>query len=149
MNELFAVFALLSVVVIGKDGRYAEGQVWSYRTRFGEEGSTLQINKIDDDQKLGPIFHISVFEVRVKNPYAPEGSVIELPHFPVSKETLDKSVVALSKTPARKVAYEEGYSHWKREFDAGRAGVFSASVAEIVAGVEATIAKGSHGDSSN
>jgi hypothetical protein len=39
------------------------------------------------------------------------------------------------------VAYEEGYAHWKREFDAGRAGIYTMSVAEIVTLAEQTMSK--------
>jgi hypothetical protein len=59
----------------------------------------------------------------------------------VSKETLDKSVESLTKTPVRPVAYEEGYAHWKQEFDAGRAGIYTVSVAEIVTLAEQTMSK--------
>jgi hypothetical protein len=45
-----------------------EGQVWSYKTRPGEESSRVLINKIEAMPKLGKVFHISVSAVKVKNP---------------------------------------------------------------------------------
>jgi hypothetical protein len=39
---------------------FAVGQIWSYKNRPTEAGSEVLINKIEDDPKLGLIFHISV-----------------------------------------------------------------------------------------
>src|SRR2546428_9711792 len=43
-------------------------------------------------KKKGKIFHISVNKVKVKNPRLVGGVTSELPHFPVSQTTLEKSV---------------------------------------------------------
>ena len=119
---------------------YATGQVWTYHTRPGEQSSRLQINKVEQDPKLGTIFHISVFGIRVLNPRTQSVFTNELPHLPVSKETLDKSVVSLSSDPARPVDYESGYAAWKQ----AHGGVYTISVAEIVASAELTLAKTGH-----
>jgi hypothetical protein len=119
---------------------YATGQVWTYHTRPGEQSSRLQINKVEQDPKLGTIFHISVFGIRVLNPRTQSVFTNELPHVPVSKETLDKSVVSLSSDPARAVDYESGYAAWKQ----AHGGVYTISVAEIVASAELTLAKTGH-----
>lgn len=137
MRKLWAGF--LSRNAAAGAHNYIEGQVWTYRTRPGEESSTVQINKIERNAKLENIFHISVFDVRLNNPHAPGELVTELPHFPVSRESLDKSVLKLAGAPPRQVAYEEGYAEWKRAFDAGQAGIFTISVAEIVSSVERAI----------
>ena len=123
--------------VLARD--FAEQQVWSYKTRKGEEGSTILINKVENDAKLGQIFHISVAKVRVKNPRAPSGVSNELPHFPVSKQTLEASCTKLVGKSAPNPDYLEGYNEWKRAFDQGKAGVFTISVAEIVQIVEDTL----------
>ena len=141
MRKLFAAIGLLMLMGASSAHDYAVGQVWTYHVKSGDEGSTLQINKIEQDPKLGAIFHISVFGLRIPNPRVAGGILTELPHLPVSKETLDKSVETLSHAPLRPVAYEEGYAHWKREFDAGRAGIYTVSVAEIVTLAEQTMSK--------
>jgi hypothetical protein len=120
---------------------YAAGQVWTYHVNPGDEASTLQINKIEQDPKLGAIFHISVFGLRISNPRVVGGILTELPHLPVSKETLDKSVVSLVNVPVRPVSYEEGYAHWRQAFDAGHAGIYTISIAEIVTLAEQTMSK--------
>jgi hypothetical protein len=141
MRKLFAAVGLLLVMGTSSARDYAAGQVWTYHVKPGDEGSTLQINKIEQDPKLGAIFHISVFGLRISNPRVAGGILTELPHLPVSQETLDKSVESLIKAPVRPVEYEEGYAHWKRAFDAGHAGIYTISVAEIVALAETTMSK--------
>ena len=120
---------------------FSEQQVWSYKTRAGEERSTVLINKVETDPKLGQIFHISVTGVRVKNRGAPSGVSTELPHFPVSKQTLEVSCTSLIGQSAPNPAYKAGYAEWKRAFDQGRAGVFTISIAEIVQFVEDAVSK--------
>ena len=141
MRKYLAAVGLLLVMGASSARDYAAGQVWTYHVKPGDEGSTLQINKVEQDPKLGAIFHISVFGLHISNPRVAGGILTELPHLPVSKETLDKSVESLSHAAIRPVAYEEGYAHWKREFDAGRAGIYTMSVAEIVTLAEQTMSR--------
>ncbi len=118
---------------------FKAGQVWSYHTRPNELRSTLLIDKVESDAKLGPIYHISVTGVKVKNPRAPDGATQELPHFPVSRKTLEDSVVKLVGNAAPNPKYLEGYATWKQAFDAGNAGIFTIPVAEIVDFIEKTL----------
>ncbi|WP_345303214.1 hypothetical protein [Lysobacter hankyongensis] len=121
--------------------RYAEGQVWTFRARAGEEGATLLINRIEQDPRLGEIYHISVFGVRLDNPRAPGGVTTDLAHFPVSRATLDKSCLELQGVREPNPEYLRGYGEWREVFDAGRAGVFDIPVADIVGIVQSAIAK--------
>ena len=116
---------------------FAEGQIWSYHARPGEEGSTILINKIEADPALDAIYHIGVLGVRVKNPRSPSGVTTNLPHLPVSAQTLEKSCIELIGYAKPDPQYLDGYAIWKEEFDQGRAGIFTITVAEIV-GVIAT-----------
>jgi hypothetical protein len=99
------------------------------------------INKVETHEKLGKIFHISVEGVRVANRRHPSGVTTELPHFPVSEETLKKSLVKLNGKQAPNPNYIEGYKTWRSAFDAGEAGIFTISVSEIVGFIEVTINK--------
>jgi hypothetical protein len=120
---------------------YAQGQVWSYHARAGEEASTLLINRIEEVAVHGKVFHISVSDVRIKSPDHPDGVTTELPHFPVSSATLDSSCVELVGRSEPNPAYLAGYESWRAAFDAGKAGVFSISVAEIVSAIESSLAR--------
>lgn len=121
--------------------QYAEGQVWTFRARAGEEGATLLINKVEQDPRLGEIYHISVFGVRLDNPRAPGGVTTDLPHFPVSRETLDKSCLELRGVSEPNSEYLPGYAQWREAFDAGQAGVFDIPVDKIVDIVQSAIAQ--------
>jgi hypothetical protein len=141
MGKWIAIMSLLSMFGMAKASDYTEGQVWSYKTRPGEEQSTVLINKIETHEKLGKIFHISVSKVKVKNRQVEGGITTDLPHFPVSEETLKKSVTRLIGKQTQNPNYIEGYKTWKAAFDAGKAGIFTISVAEIVGFIEEAINK--------
>lgn len=139
LQRILLAMALASFFGFAQAHDFAAGEVWSYRTRSGEEGSTLLINKVEPDQKLGLIFHISVSGVHVKNRRAASGETKELPHFPVSKETLEKSCIKRVGKTKPNENYREGYNQWKQAFDQGQAGVFTIPVSEIISFVESTV----------
>ena len=115
---------------------YRAGQVWEYRTRPGDEGSLVRIQKVETSRgpsKIGPIYHVSVIGVNFRDlPIILEGI---LPHMPVSRETLDKSVTKLSKSKAQFPDVEAGISEWR----ANSGGVFTVSLAEAVGFVETAV----------
>ena len=111
---------------------FAEGQVWEYQNRPGETGSLLKIAKVERDPKLGDVFHISIVGVKVKGP---KGILTELPHAPVARVTLEKSVTKLSKSNVSFPDFQSGYTEWKN----AKGGVFNVSVAEIVSFVEQAV----------
>lgn len=139
MRKVIAITGLLSMFGFAKASEYSEGQVWAYETRPGEEKSTVLINKVEAHAQLGRIFHISIREVRVKNRHTEGGITTDLPHFPVSEETLTKSVTTLVGKQPPNPDYVQGYKTWKEAFDAGKAGVFTISVSEIVSIIEEAI----------
>jgi hypothetical protein len=135
-------FPLLFLVAFMTDAfaqQFAQGQVWEYTSRPSDAGSTLLINKVESDPKLGLIFHISVRAVKVKNKRAPSGITTELPHFPVSTKTLEASVTKQLRAEPPNPEYLEGYAAWRHAFENGRAGIFTIPVAEIVEVVEKSI----------
>ena len=143
MKIRLTVFALILAMGAAASfaQEHAQGQVWSYKTRPGEEASTLLINKIESDANLGEIFHITVSDVRMKNKHAPGGVTTELQHFPVAPETLEASCVKLIRLAKPNPDYAEGYAQWRRAFTQGRAGIFAVPVSEIVQIIEATANK--------
>lgn len=132
-------FGLLLMVNTSQAREFAEGQVWTYKTRPGEEGSTLQINRIEEHAKLGRIYHISVTDLHVRTPQVRSGFVSELPHLPVSEKTLEESAPSLSAVPPRKIYFESGYAEWNR----AQGGVFTIAVSEIISVIEKSVSSGS------
>ena len=136
MKKFIAIVSLLFVFGLASAEEYSEGQIWSYKVRAGEEGSTVMINKVEENEVLGNIFHISLSGVNVKTPLAVDKPIRALPHFPVSGETLEASLLTLLGKSDPNPDYLEGYNTWKAAFDAGEAGVFDITIAEIVGVVE-------------
>ena len=113
------------------------GQEWSYHTRPDEVSSTLVVLRIDADSSLGTIVHIAVNRVRIRNPRAPGGYSTTLPHAPVSERALRASITGLVTESVPLPDFREGYDLWKR----GKGGVWTLSMAEIVAAVEEALGR--------
>lgn len=106
------------------------GQTWQYKTRSGEEASRVVVCRVDSDAKLGPIVHVYVDGIAIKNPHVPDGVSRVVQHMPFSAEALRESVVAVEESRQPLPDFEEGYDTWREAFDNGEAGVFTVSVAE-------------------
>ena len=132
---------MLSSVLAGdqnvtSDSKYKVGQKWSYRARPDEETSYFIIVKIDNDPKLGRIIHIAMRGLKMKNPRSPDGVSEDVNHMPFAEEAIDKSAVKLLKEKIELPDFEEGYGIWREAFDAGKAGIYTITVAEAVSAIE-------------
>ena len=103
--------------------RYAEGQVWEYRNRPQDVGSLLKIQRIEDGENLGRIYHISVIGIVLRSVRGHE-----LQHSPVSRATLDASVTRLSSAKRDWPDAGPGITQWRE----AKGGVFTITVAAII-----------------
>lgn len=113
---------------------YSADQVWEYKTRAGDEGSLVKIQKIETYPDVGSrdrVYHVSVIGVRFRK--AQLSGVIG--HLPVSKETLDASVTRLSDRQAVFPDPSEGIAQWR---DAN-GGVFTIPLSQIIDVVEQSV----------
>jgi len=85
MNTPCASIRNSIVSTLGASPDFDEGQVWAYKTRPGEEESTLLINKVEEDPRLGRIYHISISKLQIST--GPGVFTDQMPHLPVSKQT--------------------------------------------------------------
>jgi len=108
------------------------GQVWAYRTRPGDQGSTLTIGRLEESAVAGRVVHISVSDVHIKNPRIAGGYSTQLPHAPFSETAIEQSVTELVGKASPPPDFEAGYQQWQQ----ARGGVFTISVAEAVDFVE-------------
>ena len=118
---------------------YSVGQKWAYETREGEKDSYLIILKIDQDAKLGNIIHIALRGLKIKNRRGPEGVSENVDHMPFSEAALKNSGLKLLEEKTELPDFDEGYQIWRKDFDAGRAGVYSITVAEAVKVIETAL----------
>jgi hypothetical protein len=112
------------------------GQVWRYQTRAGEEPSRLYLVRVDRGPSGQAIYHIYLDGLKLRNPLMAGGVQDHLPHAPVSRESLEASVIELLGSDAEMPDISEGYAAWLLAFEKGRAGFFTMPVAQIVQHIE-------------
>src|SRR5688572_12477161 len=97
------------------DTAFEPGQVWTYWTRAGEEGSRVIVCRVEDGGgSVGQIVHIHVTGLRMKKKDAPGGQVDHVPHMPYSADALRRSVRKLEATgKALPPSFEEDYHQWR------------------------------------
>jgi len=119
---------------------YAEGQVWTYDHRPGEDGSRVVIRKIGVEPEDGEVFHVSILGVKLRNHRVPGGAQPAMHHAAVLRTTLDKSLRTLTPATDADTAWEDGYAVWRQAYDNGDAGVFELTIAEILGYIEMVVA---------
>jgi len=124
LRILSALAGLILLTGLSEPDQYAAGQIWEYRTRPADTGSLLKIQRVEQDAILGPIYHVSVIGLRLRN----QEMDPVLAHTPVSRETLDASVTRLSDKTSTFPDSEPGIAQWRE----ARGGVFTIPVAEII-----------------
>ena len=109
------------------DPTYKPGQVWSYKTRPGEEESTITILRVESTPKLGTIVHVQIQKWKLENCKGNTGDST-MDHAPFSKAAIDKSVVKLLRTEKDIPDFDEGYKDWLSHCG----GVYTMSVADAL-----------------
>jgi hypothetical protein len=122
--------------------QFAQGQVWVYKTRPGEEASRAPVGGIETAAEVGTIVHVNLTGLRIKNPAMPGGFSSVISHAPISELALSASVTELTKETSDLDGFREGYDSWLSSFCAGDAGVFSIPLSQVVEFIEQTLAKG-------
>ena len=120
MTKRLLLFGAL-MAIAASPTRYAEGQVWAYKTRPQDSGSLVKIQKIEGAQ-VGTIYHVSLIGIRL----SPDRAT-ELQHAPVSRQTLDASVTKQVVDPGTFPDAANGIAEWRT----ANGGVFTISLAEI------------------
>ena len=123
-----------------KDDKYKPGQVWSYKTRPGEETSTITILRVEEAPQRKRIVHIHVDGIKLKNcrgGNAPE----TVEHMPFDKVFIDASVTEMvRKGPVP--GYSDGYFEWRQGWDAGKAGFYTITVSQAIDVMQYQFSKG-------
>jgi hypothetical protein len=109
------------------------GQVWNYKSRPGEEGSTLVVLKVETAPGWNTIVHVGVLGLKIKGP---KGDQDTIPHMPFDEAAVKESVTAKVAENGKLTDFREGYGLWNAAASSGKGGVFTISVAEAVAAIE-------------
>ena len=113
-----------------QNSAFHAGDVWGYQTRPHERNSTFFVWRVEALPDGTNVVHIKLEGLQIPNVLAPNGVTEVAQHLPVSE-------TALSQSATRKIsggealAMPEGYEQWRREWEKGRAGVFTTSLGEI------------------
>lgn len=119
------------------DPKFVPGQVWAYKTRPGEESSTLTILRVEKTPKLGTIVHLRIDRVHFSNcTGGPSPEVIE--HAPFTRAALEASVTMKVNSVFQVPAYDAGYQDWLSHCG----GVYTITVDRMVAIDDATFNAG-------
>ena len=104
--------------------KFHAGQVWAFNTPPGQPNAKLTILSVENGGKLGTIVHIALSGVSYGN------GQTKIQHLPFAESAVEKSVTALESESGPIPDFAEGYRLWREAFDAGKAGVFTITVAE-------------------
>jgi hypothetical protein len=126
------------------DSVYQPGQEWSYKTRSGEDGSTLVICKVQAHPKMGTIIHISLRGLNIKNPLQKTGFSDVITHLPFTEEAIDNSVVKVlnkdTKLPEDlQEDFTQAFEEWCTAFEQGKATILGSTLAETLDYIEGSI----------
>jgi len=118
--------------------KYSPGQVWAYKTRPGENASTVTILRIESLPRVGVIIYVRLDGIKLKNCSGGSSPTV-IEHAPFTREAFDKSVTELVRSSASIPDYEEGYQNWTTHCG----GVYTITLAEMLNVDEATFNSGS------
>jgi hypothetical protein len=131
MKKLITFFNSLFMTPTASFSSFSVGQVWEYKTRDQDVGSTLTVVQLDTLNGY-EIIHISIEGLRIKSPHIPSGYSENVSHLPIAPEALKSSVTQLKSQTHELPEYKEGYQMWRDAFDSSEAGFFTITVAECV-----------------
>lgn len=109
------------------DPTYKPGQVWSYKTRPGEDDSTITILRVESTPKMGIIVHVRIDKFKLENCKGNKGDSA-MDHAPFAKAAITKSVVKLLRTEKDIPDFGEGYNDWLSHCG----GVYTMSIADAL-----------------
>jgi hypothetical protein len=116
------------------------GQVWTYRTRAGEDSSRAVIFKVERDDRHGTLAHVALEGLQVRNPNVPGGVSTGIAHLPYRADVLRDSLIELEST-REGTPDLAGYHTWKASYDRGVAGLWGASLTDAIDSIEAALAR--------
>ncbi len=130
---------IMSTSHVIEDPKYKPGQVWSYRHRYGEEGSTFTILKVEEIESQGKhwkiIIHIRVDNVSIK---LKDGSVrTVIHHIPLPRESIEESVIELLDPDSNKPNFDSGT--WLTNLSNAEGGILTVPVAKALEIIEGAL----------
>lgn len=116
---------------------FAPGQRWAYRTRPGEEGSTLVVLR---RETVGgeALLHVQLQGLRLPSPLIESGFTTTIGHLPIREAEVRQSVTGLLEEGVTAEG-GGGYETWRAAHARGEAGFFTLPVSQIVTLMEEAV----------
>ncbi len=106
------------------------GQVWRYRTRPHEPGSTLTVTRLTDDPVVGRLVHVRIDGLVLSIPSG--GPADSLPHAVLTEAALGESVTELVGQAEALPDDRDWYEAWRSGHEEGESQVSEEPVAELL-----------------
>ncbi len=126
-------------VPAGPPSKYVVGSEYSFKARPSEEKARFLVLRVDPHQ-VGPIVHIALEGVHLKNPKAPTGFTDQVRHLPIVESALDKSGPQLLRSGLPVPDFQAAYEPWKKSFAKRKAGLWTIPLADCLQALEQTLA---------
>jgi hypothetical protein len=124
------------------DTKFKVGQVWHYKTRKGEEASTLTVLKLDKSPAVGVIVHVAIGGIQYHS-CVPAQTPDRLEHMPFTKKALESSVTELATASEQQLPdFFAAYSQWRSLYTEHKVGLYTSTVAEALDFGEKTYRRG-------
>jgi len=130
-KSLFIGTGLLSILFGGCSqqpaapaSKFHAGQVWAFTPPANQPNARLTVLRVEDGGKLGTIVHIAISGVSYGD------GQTRIQHLPFAESAIERSVTTLESESGPVPDFTDGYQQWRQAFDAGKAGIFTITVAE-------------------
>jgi hypothetical protein len=121
--------------------KYKPGQVWTYKTRTGEDGSRVTILRVDKHPVTGEyIVHIGVNGIAIRSPTTPGGVARTISHLPFAEKAVADSLVRVERT-GPVPDFREGYQMWRSGFEQNKAGAWAVPIVGAISAMESALGK--------
>lgn len=114
----------------GHPRAFAPGQRWTYRTRPGEETSTLLVLGRDQNAEGLVAVSLKVEDISLSPPIG--GTITELQHAPLTEDALRRSVLELLQEDVPLPGDPATYEAWRLAFETGEVGAFDLPLADTL-----------------
>lgn len=104
--------------------KFHAGQVWAFTPPTNQPNARLTVLRVESGGKLGTIVHVAISGVTYGD------GQTRIQHMPFAESAVERSVTTLERESGSVPDFGEGYQQWRQAFDAGKAGIFTITVAE-------------------
>jgi hypothetical protein len=139
-RSLFIIMGLLSFLFGGCSkqppspaSKFRAGQVWVFTPPTNQPNARLTVLRVEDGGKLGTIVHVAISGASYGD------GQTQIQHLPFAESAIERSVTRLERESGPVPDFVEGYRQWRQAYDAGKAGIFTITVAEAVDAVTSIV----------